>query len=324
MNRCHSCLKETTQSFCTSCSKKLFGKANVSHELLFTRPEFNEIRLANSDKLSISGVQVKYSLNFKEKQLILTEQGGKYIIKPIPYGSFQKIEYIPANEHLTMQIANQIFNINTPPNALMLFKNKEPAYIVKRFDILDNGKKVLQEDFAQVANKTGENAGVNYKYDFSYEGIAQLMEKNIAAYPVEVEKFYSLVLFNFLTGNGDAHLKNFSVSRNEKFGDYTLTPAYDLVNTNLHIPNEAETALDLFEDGYITEAYKSGSKYTREDFYVFGKRIGIKESRTKFILDKFCGKEDAIKNLVANSFLSDELKSSYIEILTRRRERLKY
>lgn len=324
MKRCHSCLKETTQPFCTSCSKKLFGETNVSHELQFTRPEFNEVRLANSDRLSISGVQVKYSLTFKAKKLILTEQGGKYIIKPIPYGSFRKIEDIPANEHLTMQIANQIFKINTPPNALMFFKNNEPAYIVKRFDILDNGEKVLQEDFAQVANRTGENAGANYKYDFSYEEIAMLMEKNIAAYPVEVEKFYSLVLFNFLTGNGDAHLKNFSVSRNEKFGDYTLTPAYDLVNTNLHIPNEAETALELFKDGFITEAYKSGSKYTREDFYVFGKRIGMKESRIKNILEKFSGKEDAITNLVTNSFLSEELKAGYIEILARRREQLKY
>ncbi|MDP3581316.1 MAG: hypothetical protein Q8S39_05235, partial [Ignavibacteria bacterium] len=96
------------------------------------------------------------------------------------------------------------------------------------------------------------------------------------------------------------------------------------VNTNLHIPNEAETALELYEDGFITEAYKSGSKYTREDFYVFGKRIGMKESRTKIILEKFCGNEDAIKNLVANSFLSEELKAGYLEILAHRRDRLKY
>lgn len=324
MNKCHSCLKDNNEEFCRSCSKKFFGSSRLSNILQFSRPEFNEVRLANSYKLSISGVQVKYSLKLEKKQLVLTNQGGQYIIKPIPYGSFKYMDSIPANEHLTMQIANQVFKIKTALNALMHFKDNEPAYIVKRFDVLENGEKVLQEDFAQIADKTEDNAGQNYKYEYSYEEIALLMKKFVAAYPIEAEKFYSLVIFNYLIGNGDAHVKNFSLFRNNQFGDYTLTPAYDLLNTNLHIPNEPDTALELFKDGFESESYKSGSKFTSEDFYIFGKRIGMKEPRIKNILNNFIMHKDQIETLTNKSFLADDLKAIYLEIVNNRRERLKF
>jgi serine/threonine-protein kinase HipA len=323
MSKCYSCLKETNDSFCGSCRKKLFNGKKVSHILPFTRPEFNEIRLTHSNKLSISGVQVKYSLSLRDDKLKLTEKGGGYIIKPVPYGPFKNMEFVPANEHLTMQIAAQVFNINIPPNALMLFGNDEPTYIVKRFDVVNDDKKLLQEDFAQLANKTEESGGRNYKYDFSYEEMAELMRKYIPAYPVEIEKFYSLVLFNYLIGNGDAHLKNFSVSRNEKYGDYTLTPAYDLMNTKLHVPTETDTALELFKNGYMTESYKAGSKYTREDFIVFGQRLGVNDKRINFIIDKFISNIKGVEDLVRKSFLSEELKSQYLEIVNNRIDRLR-
>lgn len=323
MAKCYSCLKETDGSFCGACLKKLFGGKNVNHILSFTRPEFNEIRLKNNDRLSISGVQVKYSLSLEEKELKLTEERGNYIIKPVPYGSFKHIEAIPANEHLTMQIAGQVFNINIPPNTVMFFANEEPAYIVKRFDILDDGTRLLQEDFAQVADKTEENSGKNYKYDFSYEKIAELMKKYIGAYPVEVEKFFSMVVFNYLICNGDAHLKNFSVFRNEQFNDYILTPAYDLMNTNLHVPNESDTALELFKDDFMTEEFKAGSKYTREDFLVLGKRSGIKDQRINNIIDRFIGSGDSVNQLIEKSFLTDELKAEYISMVDNRRQRLR-
>ena len=111
---------------------------------------------------------------------------------------------------------------------------------------MENGNKLLQEDFAQLANRSEENAGKNYKYDYSYEEMAELMKRYVAAYPVEIEKLYSLIIFNYLICNGDAHLKNFSLFRNEQFGDYTLTPAYDLMNSRIHINIEPDTSLDLF------------------------------------------------------------------------------
>lgn len=322
MARCHSCFKETSDSFCRSCQQKLFDGKKISHILSFTRPEFNEHRINQSDRLSISGVQVKYSAKLEKKELVLTEEGGRYIIKPVSYGSFKYMESIPANEHLTMQIANQVFDINTPPNGVMYFKDGGILYIVKRFDVLSNGNKLLQEDFAQLASRSEENAGKNYKYDYSYEEMAQLMKRYVAAYPVEIEKLFSLIIYNYLICNGDAHLKNFSLFRNEQFGDYTLTPAYDLMNTRVHINIEPDTALDFFKDDFITEEYKAGSKYTRVDFLELGSRIGIKKDRAEKIILRFTSKEKEVIEKVNHSFLPDELKESYIELVSRRRDRL--
>ena len=322
MAKCHSCFKETSDSYCRSCQKKLFDGRKVNHILSFTRPEFNEHRMNQSDRLSISGIQVKYSAKLEKKKLVLTEEGGRYIIKPVSYGSFHHMENIPANEHLTMQIANQVFDINTPPNGIMYFKDGEVLYIVKRFDVLYDGSKLLQEDFAQLANRSEENAGKNYKYDYSYEEIAELMKKYVAAYPVEIEKLYSMIIFNYLICNGDAHLKNFSLFRNEQFGDYTLTPAYDLMNTRIHINIEPDTALEFFKDNFTTEEYKAGSKYTRVDFLELGSRIGIKKDRAEKIISRFTSKEKEVIEKVNHSFLLDGLKSGYIELVNQRRERL--
>ena len=322
MGKCHSCFKETNDSYCRTCLQKLFDGKKISHILSFTRPEFNEQRMNQSDRLSISGVQVKYSAKLEKKELLLTEEGGRYIIKPIPYGPFQYMESIPANEHLTMQIANQVFDINTPPNGIMFFKDGGIVYVVKRFDVLENGNKLLQEDFAQLANRSVDNAGKNYKYDYSYEEIAELMKRYVAAYPVEIEKLYSLIIFNYIICNGDAHLKNFSLLRNEQFGDYTLAPAYDLMNTRVHINIEPDTALELFKDDFMTEEYKAGSKYMRADYLELGSRIGIKKDRAEKIISRFTSKEEKVIEQVNQSFLPDKLKSSYIELVTERRDRL--
>ncbi|TSA30728.1 MAG: type II toxin-antitoxin system HipA family toxin [Ignavibacteriales bacterium] len=324
MNVCPSCLKEGYETFCNPCLKKLFNGKKVSHILPFSQPEFNAVRLSQSERLSISGIQIKHSIKLEKLKLVLTDIGGEYILKPTPIGTLNYLEAIPANEHLTMQLASQLFEINIPPNAFMQFEDKKPAYIVKRFDVLPDGTKLLQEDFAQVAGKTEDNSGKNYKYDFSYEGIAELMKKYVNAYPIEIERFYSLVIFNYLVSNGDAHLKNFSVFRNIEFGDYILTPAYDLLNTSIHIPNEGDTALELFKDDFMTESFKYGTKYAKDDFYEFGIKIGISKTRIEKIYGKFLNKEKSIDILIKKSFLPDELKEKYFDSVLRRLKRLEY
>jgi serine/threonine-protein kinase HipA len=268
---CPGCLKETVETYCGKCRRKLFDGRKVNHLLSFSRPEFNEIKRERSGKLSISGIQVKHSLKLESNELILTEKGGEYILKPIPSGQFKNLNAVPANEHLTMQIAAQIFGIPTAKNAVIFFLDMEMAYITKRFDVQTDSKRLLQEDFAQLAQLTEETGGKNYKYDYSYEQIAELMKNYIGAYSIEVEKYFKVILFNFLVCNGDAHIKNFSIYRNEKYGDYLLTPFYDLLNTSIHIPNEQDTALELFKDDFMTEGYKFSSKYSKDDFYEFGK-----------------------------------------------------
>jgi serine/threonine-protein kinase HipA len=215
--------------------------------------------IANRKKILISGVQEKVSLIWEKGQLRLTHEGeqGTYILKPIPR-DLEFVDQVPANEHLTMQIAKQIFKLNVAENAMMFFENGEPAYITKRFDIdQSSSKKLGTEDFSTLAQKTKEIKGNEFKYNYSYEGIATLIKKYVAAYPITLEEFFKLVVFNFLFSNGDAHLKNFSLLETPQ-GYYQLSPAYDLVNTKMHV-KDAELALKdrLVENDHSTKSYEA-------------------------------------------------------------------
>lgn len=273
--------------------------------------------------MSISGIQIKHSLKLENNNLVLTEKKGEYILKPVPSGQFENLGQLPANEHLTMQIAAQVYKINTAANALIFFSDDRVAYITKRFDLLPDGNKLLQEDFAQISQRSEETHGKNYKYDFSYEEIAALIKKYVNAYPVEIESYFRIVLFNYLFSNGDAHLKNFSIYRNQSYGDYTLTPFYDLLNTSLHVPGEKDMALELFKDGFETEQFHEGSKYTKPDFIEFAERIGINKVRFNKIYNKMLDNSSSVENLVSQSFLSDSLKSQYLNTYFQKLDRLK-
>ncbi|MDQ3002656.1 MAG: HipA domain-containing protein, partial [Fibrobacterota bacterium] len=227
IHNCPGCLKPDHKSFCRACLRKLFGGKTISPILPFSKPEFNSAKLSQGNRISISGVQTKHSLKLNKKNLELTDQGGEYILKPIPKGEYDRMEEMPANEHVTMQIAEQVFGLNTAANALVFFKDGEPAYLTKRFDRNVDGSKSQQEDFAQLAGRSEDTDGLHYKYDSSYQEIADLMQTFIAPYAIEVEKFFRLVLFNYLIHNGDAHLKNFSLIRDPGKGIYVLAPAYD-------------------------------------------------------------------------------------------------
>lgn len=309
---CSGCLKEIENAgYCRKCLKDLFEGKKVEHVLPFNSPynEDSDLYQERTKKLSISGVQVKYSMRLDDKKLVLTDKGGQYILKPIPVGQFKNLEQAPANEHLTMQIAGQLFKITTPPNAIICFSDNSPAYLVKRFDVKTDGSKYPQEDFAQIAQVTEETHGKNYKYDLSYEEIGLLIKRHIATSAIELEKFFVLVLFNYIFSNGDAHVKNFSAMLTDE-GDHVLTPAYDLLCTRIHSPGEGDMALMLFKDRF-TVAYDAHGFYSYDDFLEFGKVLGIKESRVVKIIEKFNGKEDGIDRLVDASFLRYDVKQLY-------------
>jgi len=313
IENCPGCLKPGFETYCDDCIKKLFNGIRVKPVLNFTRPEFNKIKREQSGKLSISGIQIKHSLKLEGKELKLTEEGGEYILKPIPSGQFENLNEVPANENLTMQIARRIHDIRTAENGIIFLSDGEIAYITKRFDVLPDKSKLLQEDFSQIAQMTEETHGKNYKYDFSYEEIAELMKKYVNAYPVEIEKFFKIVVFNFLYSNGDSHLKNFSLYRNNKYGDYLLTPFYDLLDTSIHVLGESDLALELFKAGFITESFKAGSKHTKADFEEFAEKIGINKKRFEGIFSGFLDKSDRVKEIVMRSFLNKEIKDLYLD-----------
>jgi len=324
---CPGTLAEGYNTYSPNCLRKLFNGKKVSHVLPYKTPQLSEeiaaLFMENRKRISISGVQEKLSLVLEKNHLRLTKVGeqGTYILKPIPR-DLKKVDQVPANEHLTMQIAKQLYGINTAENAMIFFKNGSPAYITKRFDVKPNGTKLGKEDFASLAGKTKDNAGANFKYAYSYEEMGLLIQKFVSAWRVEIEKYFSLVLFNFLFSNGDAHQKNFSLLESSK-GDYLLSPAYDLINTGLHV-NDTIFGLDkgLFADDFKSEQYKKNGYPAITDFREFAKRMGITESRMDKLMQPFLEKNSLIESMVKRSFLNETNKRGYLSMYYSRRNYL--
>ena len=324
---CPGTLAEGFSTYSPSCLRNLFNGKKVNHVLPYKQPqqseEVAEQFIENRKRISISGVQEKLSLLLEKNVLRLTKEGeqGTYILKPIPR-DLKKVDQVPANEHLTMQIAKQVFGLNTAENALIFFKDSSPAYITKRFDVKENGSKWGKEDFATLAGKTKDNAGANFKYEYSYEEVGQLIQKYVPAWRIEIEKYFSLVVFNYLFSNGDAHLKNFSLLESTS-GDYLLSPAYNLINTKLHM-DDSDFALDkgLFSDDYKSEQYKKSGHPSKSDFTEFAMRIGVTESRIEKLLNPFLEKQAFMEILVSRSFLSEANKRGYSLMYTTRRNYL--
>ena len=321
---CHSCLKQCTDSFCTKCRKLLFGKSNISHVLPFGRPTGSSVmKSATSTKISISGVQPKFSLKLVSNALELTTMKGEYILKTTPLSHLDNIGDMVANEHVTMQLAKQVFGLRVAECAVMEFNNNVPVYLTRRFDVNDDGTRTKQEDFAQLGEISESTHGPNHKYEsLSYEGISNLMQRHIPTYDIDVEEFFKLVLFNYLVQNGDAHIKNFSVYTDPKTNTTRLTPAYDLLNTHIHLPNDGRCALDLFDGGYETPSFSNDSFYRHIDFHEFGIKIGVPEKRVIKFLDLIVSKETKIHSLLDVSFMSKTSIEKYKDVCADRQKAL--
>ncbi len=314
MHHCMSTLCDTPQEGLSPAAARQLagGNRKFPHRLTFNRADVIEFRVQAAEHMSISGIQDKISVKLVRGRLEPTETGGEYILKPVPSADIPYFKSdVPANEHLTMQIASQVFGIAAPPSALVRFADDELAYVVKRFD-RRRGEKIGQEDFCQLSNRTEETAGKNYKYDGSYEEVGQILKRFCNAYPIEVEKLFKRIIFSYLFSNGDAHLKNFSLLQSE-FGDYILTPAYDLLCTSLHFPSEARTALDLFGD-FETDSFKQNAFYKRPDFLALADRYGMNPSRAEAALQSFLENQAAATELVNRSFLSDAARQDYLDL----------
>ena len=325
---CPGTLAEGHPTYSPGCLRNMFTGKKVHHILPYENPKQSEEVLEqfikNRLRISISGFQEKLSFILDKNILRLTNEGeqGTYILKPIPR-DLKKVDQVPSNEHLTMQIAKQVYGINTAENAMIFFRDGSPAYITKRFDVKREGVRWAKEDFATLAGKTKDNAGTGFKYEYSYEEIGMLIQKFVPAWRVEIEKYFSLVVFNFLFSNGDAHLKNFSLLESSK-GDYLLSPAYDLINTRLHV-DDSDFALDkgLFTDNFRSEEYKKSGHPSKIDFMEFARRIGVSETRIEKLLNPFIEKQPFVETLVNRSFLSEANKRGYLLLYKTRRNYLK-
>lgn len=328
LNICPSTLVEGFQTYSPAAVKLLFDGNPVSHILPFRSPNNeeaeNEEYAKHVGRVSLSGVQPKAGLIIKGNQLVIPseQERSRYILKPAP-SSYALLERkdCPANEHLSMQLASQVYHIETAPNALCFFSDGEQAYITRRFDVAPDGSKYQQEDFASLAGLTKAHGGSDYKYsNLSYEECAEIIGKYTTAPSVEILKFFRIVVFNYLILNDDAHLKNFSLI-NRGDGEYHLSPAYDLINTSLHLYEPRIFALDkgLFHEGmHLTDT----RTVTRVDFEEFGRRIGLATRLVKRELDNFATEQPLAKELINRSFLSDKLKKYYWQSYNYRRTTL--
>ena len=315
---CPSTLKEGFSTYSPEACRKLFGGQQVSHMLDFDSPNNDDgdasDYAAHIGRISLSGVQPKGALVLRGGRLTKPQEGerGEYILKPAPL-SYALIErkYCPANEHVTMQMASQAYGIETAANALCFFRDGEAAYITKRFDMAPDGRKYPQEDFASLAGLTKVNGGPDYKYSrLSYEDCAEIIRRYVRASQVDLLRFFRVVLFNYITLNDDAHQKNFSLMDRGN-GDYRLAPAYDLINTSLHLYPPSIFALEkgLFKEGmHLTDTHTVG----RGDFEEFGRRIGLPTKTVGREIDTFATESPLALRLIECSFLSEKLKRQYV------------
>ncbi len=219
---------------------------------------------------------------------------GQYILKP----QQDEFQYMPETEDLTMHLAD-LFKIKTCQHALIPTSEGKLAYIAKRFD-RENGQKIHAEDFCQISGFLTEQ-----KYKGSYEKVGRLVTQYCTNKGLDTINFFELVLFCYLTGNNDMHLKNFSVTHNTNH-TISLSPAYDLVNVNLVFPDDAdELALTL--NGRKRKIAKS-------DFDTFATGLNLPERAVLNIYAKFADASGKVKEVIESSFLPQDWKKRYVEI----------
>ena len=295
-------------------------RGRVPDVLPFTKADLRlPMAIRKGQRNSISGVQAKVLLSIIDGQFEVVASGGDFILKPVPEDSRSKFAAdIPANENVTMQIASRLFRIQTAANKCVRFADGELAYLTRRFDRRD-GVSVRQEDMCQIAGRSEETHGEAYKYDFSYEEMAELIRMACPAASVELPKVFRQILFDYLFANGDAHLKNFSVYESD-LGDYVMTPAYDLLNTILHYPGDLTfMALSLFKDAdFATPEFENLGYYSTADFIVLGRAYGLDENSVRGMLDEFRTRAPQVEAMVEQSLLSQDAKREYLRIFTDR------
>ena len=267
-----------------------------------------------SGRISISGVQPKYAMVVDNGRLRFAREGeqGRYILKiaPIEPHIIDR-PWVPVNEWLTMRIAEQVYGITTAKNTLCYFGNGDVAYITKRFDVQPDGTKWMQEDFASIADISKDTNGPDYKYNaLSYAECGALIDKHVSAAMVEKLKFFRIVVFNYLTCNDDAHLKNFSlISPDGK--DYRLTPAYDLLNTQLHLTNPHIFALskNLYPGMVLDDTHS----VTGTSFKEFGRQLGLPAKLVETELNGFRAEKPQVKEILNESGLPQNLAKWYFQ-----------
>lgn len=303
MSKCLYCYKENLDGgdFHKKCATAFFG-TKVIPQMPYALDEMNALATQVVERsISIPGVQPKLSMflfnSTKENRLtVVGALGGDYIFKP-PNADYLQM---PENEHLTMLMAN-LYGIATVPSTLIRLKSGELSYLTKRIDRRADGQKIHMLDMFQLTEAFD-------KYKSSHEKVGKAVIEFASNTQFDVLRYFELVVFSYLVGNNDMHLKNFSLINSPE--GWGLSPAYDLLNVAIVLPeDDEELALTL-----------GGKKkrFTRKSFVDFGLGMRLNEKQMAGVFSRFQKKRTKAIDLIKNSFLSTELQDGYIELMNAR------
>ena len=311
MNKCLYCYQELEEGqvdFHPSCARKFFGSKAVP-QLPYTRDNMAELaRQVIRTSTSVTGVQAKMSLDInrggKNEPAKFTIVGlwGKYIFKP----QSAKYPHLPELEDLTMKMA-EAAHIRTARHTLIRLADGSLGYLTLRMDRGKRGEKISMLDLCQLTNRLTE-----HKYYGTYQQLAETIKKYSSAPMLDVQRFWELVLFSWMTGNSDMHCKNFSLIDMGR-GEYTLSPAYDLLAVLLADPSDTEEMAMSFSTG----GEKRG--FDRNTFITAFTNSGIPMAVARRMIDRMKEHLPEWKELIHQSFLPEKMKNDYCELLERRK-----
>lgn len=294
---CYQELKPGQKDFHPACARRFFGSGGVP-VLPYSRQNINELaREVIESHTTVTGVQPKLSMDINRggrdepDRLTIVGLWGRYILKP----KSDTYPWLPEDEDLTMHLAT-LARIQVVPHALIRFSDGELTYITRRIDRDDDGKKYLMEDACQLSERLASD-----KYKSSYENVGKLIRSYSSMPQLDVVNYWEVVVFSWLTGNSDMHLKNFSLFCRIP-GLYTLTPAYDLLNVHLLFDDPEELALTL--DG-------RKRKINRQNFVNAMRTTGLDDKVIDNIFAKFQKLQSHWEAFIDQSFLPQELCERY-------------
>ena len=304
---CYQALGEGQVDFHPACARKIFG-SDAAPILPYTRDNMSELaRMVIRTSASVTGVQAKMSLDVnrggKNEPAKFTIVGlwGKYIFKP----QSGKYPCLPELEDLTMKMAESA-HIRTARHTLIRLADGELGYLTLRMDRGPKGEKISMLDMCQLSNRLTE-----HKYYGTYLQLAETIKKYSSAPMLDVQRFWEVVLFSWITGNSDMHCKNFSLL-DTGGGEYALAPAYDLLAVLLADPEDSEEMAMSFAVG----GEKSG--FDRSTFVTAFIQSGIPAAVANKMIERMKGHLPEWEKLIAQSFLPERLKADYCQLLNKR------
>ncbi len=303
---CYQPLAAGEQDFHASCARRFFG-LTTPPVLEYTRDNLDELASQIiAQQTTLTGVQPKLSLYMQQaeglQRLTIVGLWGEYILKP------QSDTYpeLPEVEDLTMHLA-QVCKIDIVPHTLIRMADGSLCYLTRRIDRTKDGKKIAMEDLCQLTNRLTE-----HKYKCSYEVVGETIQRYSSVPKMDAVNFLDVLLFCYLTGNNDMHLKNFSLYQPRK-GEVRLTPAYDLINAAIVYPNEDELALKL---------NNKRRDIGRDDFYALAQTLHIEPKTVDNLIQKYRKCLPQVQQLIESSFVSEVLQTRYLQLYQTRLQML--